>query len=526
MKDTNKGPPNILFILSDDQGPWALRCAGNTEIDTPNLDRLAATGMRFENFFCSSPVCSPARATLLTGRIPSQHGVHDWLAAGNTTAKYEPAGNGQLAEYLKGQTGYTDVLSDSGYRCGISGKWHLGDSHHPQKGFQLWKTHAKGGGPYYHAPMIEDGETYEEPGYITDVITDNALLWLKEQRAGPDPFYLSVHYTAPHSPWSRENHPHDLYDRYYNDCPFKSVPDGLSPPEWVRYRAIPVDSTAKRRATLSGYYAAVTAMDRNIGRLTDWLETVGLREDTMVIFTSDNGMNMGHHGVYGKGNATFPLNMFEESVKVPFIVSHPGSVPEDTTNDDLVSQYDFRPTLLDYAGIAHPSATALPGRSFAGPLRGTSQKGRDHDHVVVFDEYGPVRMVRTREWKYVHRYAHVPNELYDLNDDPAERRNLAGDPARRTVEDEMRQRLADWFSRHVDPDRDGAKQGVTGQGQLSMCGRHENGREAFAGSAEQLLGGNVDMQTPVRNGVDSAEPMCGTAVPAAALLSRRSNGER
>ena len=111
--------PNVIFILSDDQGPWAMGCAGNDEIETPNLDRLAATGMRFDNFFCASPVCSPARATLLTGRIPSQHGVHDWLAAGNTVAKYEPARSGELTEYLRGQPGYTDFLAGAGYRCFI-----------------------------------------------------------------------------------------------------------------------------------------------------------------------------------------------------------------------------------------------------------------------------------------------------------------------------------------------------------------------------------------------------------------------
>lgn len=471
---------NILFILSDDQGSWAMRCAGNNEIDTPNLDRLAMTGMRFENFFCTSPVCSPARASLLTGRIPSQHGVHDWIAAGNTIAEYEPARNGELIEYLKDQVGYTDILVDSGYRCGISGKWHLGDSHHPQKSFEFWEIHAKGGGPYYNAPMIRRGEVYEEPDYITNVITDNVLRWLEKQKAGEHPFYLSVHYTAPHSPWSRESHPSDLYDSYYNDCVFKSIPDNLTPPEWVQYLSIPVKNAEERRARLSGYYAAVTAMDHNIGRLIDWLEANGLRENTIIFFTSDNGMNMGHHGVYGKGNATFPMNMFEESIKVPFIVSHPGHIAQGTTNEDLVSQYDFMPTLLDYLGIDNPSVTTLPGRSFADSLPGASCDS--HDHIVVFDEYGPVRMVRTREWKYVYRCSYGPNELYNLQDDPAEEANLSGSPKWQIIENDMRQRLEEWFSRYVDPDRDGAHEVVTGSGQLGLCGRYANGKAAFSQS--------------------------------------------
>ncbi|HOM56655.1 MAG TPA: sulfatase-like hydrolase/transferase, partial [Candidatus Latescibacteria bacterium] len=139
--------PNVVVILSDDQGPWAMRCAGNSELETPNLDRLAATGMRFDRFFCTSPVCSPARASLLTGRIPSCHGVHDWLAAGNTIAKYEPARNGELIDFLAGQPAYTDALAKAGYACGLSGKWHLGDCHRPRDGFVFWDAHAKGGGP-------------------------------------------------------------------------------------------------------------------------------------------------------------------------------------------------------------------------------------------------------------------------------------------------------------------------------------------------------------------------------------------
>jgi choline-sulfatase len=469
---------NVLFILSDDQGLWAMGCSGNSEIETPNLDRLAATGMMFGNFFCASPVCSPARATLLTGRIPSQHGVHDWIRAGDTIAKYEPERNGKLIEYLKDQTGYTDILAEAGYSCGISGKWHLGDSHHSQKGFESWQIHAKGGGPYFNAPMIMDGDVYEEPAYITDVITDNALRWLEQQRPGKRPFYLSVHYTAPHSPWSRENHPAEVYDRYYNNCAFESVPENLTPPDWVQHLSIPVKTSEQRREYLSGYYAAVTSMDKNIGRLIDWLEDNDLRGETLIVFTSDNGMNMGHHGVYGKGNATSPLNMFEESVKVPFIVSDPSRVAQGAMNSDLVSQYDFMPTLLEYLGLENPQAKGLPGRSFVPILCGAEIK--DDSHIVVFDEYGPVRMIRNRDWKYVHRFSYGPDELYDLRNDPAEQRNLSGNAKYHCVEDELRKHLTEWFSRYVHSGRNGATELVTGSGQLGLCGTDADGRQAFS----------------------------------------------
>jgi len=467
--------PNILFILADDHGAWAMRCAGNAEIETPNLDRLAATGNRFTNFFCASPVCSPARATLLTGRIPSQHGVHDWLAAGDTLAKYEPARGGERIEYLADQPGYTDLLAAAGYRCGLSGKWHMGDSHHPQKGFEYWAVHAKGGGPYYGAPMVRGDGVVEEPRYITDVFTDNALDWIDARGGDAAPFYLSVHYTAPHSPWERDQHPAKLYDRYFNDCPFASLPNGLAPPAWVRTLNIPIRSEAARRETLSGYFAAVTAMDRNIGCLLNRLEANGLRERTLVVFAGDNGMNMGHHGVYGKGNATFPLNLFEESVKVPFIASHPGRIPEGRVSEELVGQYDFLPTLLEYAGVPNPLASTLPGRSFAGLLCGA---GRAEERpVVVYDEYGPVRMIRDRRWKLIRRFDGVADELYDLEADPGETRNLAGSAACRAVEAGLRARLAAWFERYADPRRDGARLPVTGMGQTGRC---EEGARAFA----------------------------------------------
>jgi arylsulfatase A-like enzyme len=214
-----KKKPNIIFILSDDQGYWAMGCAGNKEIRTPNIDYLAKTGIRFENFFCCSPVCSPARASILTGRIPSAHGIHDWLAKGNTNFEYQQGEkDNQLIQYLKGIPGYTDYLSQNGYYCGISGKWHLGDSHHPQKGFKFWRTHARGGGNYYGAPMIKNGKPYIEQRYVTDVITDNALEFLENSKKKNLPFYLSIHYTAPHSPWTKHQHPEDTFDRYYREC--------------------------------------------------------------------------------------------------------------------------------------------------------------------------------------------------------------------------------------------------------------------------------------------------------------------
>lgn len=468
--------PNILIIMSDDQGEWAMGCSGNHELETPSLDRIAREGTRFTNFFCTSPVCSPARASFLTGRIPSQHGVHDWLKSGNIEVEdgVTWCGADRPIEYLRGMTGFTDVLAQNGYLCGLSGKWHLGDSATPQKGHTYWYAHSLGGASYVDYHVFENTpELVHRTEYVTDNFTRHALEFLDRHGTGDQPFCLSVHYTAPHAPWSRENHPHDLFDKYMA-CPFETIPDVPAHP-WRGWNPSP----EKRRESLAGYFAAVTAMDRGIGDILSKLDDLGIRRNTLVVFLADNGMNVGHHGICGKGNGTFPLNMYDTSVKVPFMVSMPGTVPEDALSDGLYSQYDFMPTLLDWLGIEGPAGEKLPGRSFADAVRGEPDAGRDH--VVVFDEYGPVRMVRTREWKYVHRFPYGPHELYHLTEDPGEETNLVGEPAHTGVVAELRGRLEDWFSAYVNPALDGARLPVSGRGQVELVGPAGHGKTVFVG---------------------------------------------
>jgi len=452
--------PNVIFILTDDQGPWAAGCYGNEEIRTPNIDQLAAEGVLFQNFFCTSPVCSPARASILTGRIPSQHGVHDWIRDGNMPP--------DAAAYIEGFTCYTDVLRANGYTCGLSGKWHLGDSLHAQHGFSHWYCHQRGGGPYNDPPMVVDGRAVNESGYITDLITDDAIAFIDANRETP--FYLSVNYTAPHSPW--HGHPQDIVDSY-DTCAFETCPQ-----EPVHPWAGPLTHrSGGDRESLKGYFAAVTAMDANVGRLIGRLDTLGLRENTLVIFSSDNGFSCGHHGFWGKGNGTFPINMYENSVKVPMILSHPARLQRGLTVESLCSQYDVFPTLLEYLEIPSLDDPTLPGTSMVGLLDG-HDSAQDRD-VVVYDEYGPVRMVRTDEWKYVHRYQFGQHELFDMQNDPEERRNLIDEPAKQSTIAELRKRLAEWFSRFVDPSMDGARLPVSGSGQKDRIGRMESGEGCF-----------------------------------------------
>ena len=484
MSNKTSNLPNIVVILTDDQGAWAMGCAGNSEIRTPNLDRLANSGTRLENFFCASPVCSPARASILTGRIPSQHGVHDFIRIrqGRNPLLLGEKGDGRAIEYLKGQTAYTDLLAKAGYCCGISGKWHVGDECKPQKSFSFWRVNALGNGGYYRTPIVTetDPEPKWDTRYFTDIVTDNALEFLAQQREGSAPLYLSVHYTAPHSPWQRKHHPAELFDDYYNNCPFESVPDEPLHPNQF-HRAWLEPNAANRRELLSGYYAAVTGMDAGVGRILDWLEANGLREDTLVVFLSDNGMNMGHHGIYGKGNGTFPQNMYDTSVKIPAIVSRPGHVQQGRLCSALLSQIDVRPTLLEYAGIPDPEADRLPGRSFVPLLAGKNCGG--HDRVFVFDEYGPVHMVRTHEWKYVHRYPLGPDELYDLANDPGEAANLIDAPEHADRIVELSAHMKDWFARYVDPAMDGTHEPCTGCGQIDLAGPAAQGRKNFSDQA-------------------------------------------
>lgn len=481
--------PNVILILTDDQGYWSLGCNGNREIRTPNIDRLAENGVRMENFFCASPVCSPARASLLTGRIPSQHGVHDWIRCGAG----EVHGDAPV-EYLEGITGYTERMVQNGYVCGISGKWHLGATGHPQKGYSHWFVTLGGSGTYHDAEVYRGTERIRTKGYLTDVITDDALSFIDECCRGDKPFYLNLTYTAPHSPHV-DQHPEE-YVRYYQEhCTFSDVPqDPRSPwsiqmPHDIAYSLTFANKEREYltlRDLLSGYYAAVQAVDDNVGRIVKKLEEKGILDNTLVIFTADNGFSCGQHGIWGKGNATNPLNLFDTCVKVPCIFSMPGTLRSGVSTDALLSAYDFMPTLLDFLHIDNPEADRLPGKSFL-PLLTEEGYQDNHESVVVFDEYGPNRMIRTKEWKYIHRYPEGPNELYDLKHDPAERFNLLTENrffnyGPKFIEEkarELRSQLFGWFRTYVDPDKDGALEPVAGRGQLCKVGPEANGRNPF-----------------------------------------------
>lgn len=489
MKRTDK--PNIIVILTDDQGYWSLGCTGNREIRTPNIDALAAGGVRFDNFFCTSPVCSPARASILTGRIPSQHGVHDWLRVGNGEKKTDPP-----IEYLEGIQGYTDLLAANGYVCGLSGKWHMGATGHPQKSYSHWFATLGGSGTYQNATVYRGTEQVQTEGYLTDVITDDALAFIDEccERDDGKPFYLNLSYTAPHSPHVDQHKP-EYVNYYYENCTFDDVEQDrrdmgcIKVPHDIAYSltfASPDREYLTLRDLLSGYYAAVQGVDDGVGRVIAKLEERGIRDNTMIVYLSDNGFNCGQHGIWGKGNCTMPLNLFDTSVKVPCIFNYPGKFRSGVVSDSLLSAYDFMPTLLDLVGIDNPEVDKLPGKSFLSLLTEESEQ-EYHESITVFDEYGPNRMIRTKEWKYIHRYPYGPDELYDLVHDPKEKFNLLienrffyhGPKKIEAKVEELRGQLEDWFRAYVDPAIDGKCEPVCGRGQMCKVGKEAGGKLTF-----------------------------------------------
>ena len=454
MASHDSSRPNVVFILTDDQGAWALGCAGNTEIVTPALDRAAQEGVRFDSFFATTPVCSPARASLLTGEIPSQHGVHDWIAGGHTGP--------DAVDYLAGHTMITDLLAERGYRLGLAGKWHLGASDQPRPGFVHWYAHESGSGMYYNAPMVRDTTPVTEPEYLTYALTNDALQFLDAEAERDEPFWLSVNYTAPHQPWAG-NHPDELTS-LYADCPFDSCPQQPHHPHQRWVEGHPIGREPDLRESLVGYYASVTGVDRGVAQIRERLEELGLAENTLFVFTSDNGMNCGHHGIWGKGNGTMPFNMYDTAVKVPAIFVHPGRIPADRLCTDLISGYDMLPTLVDYLGLDVELPDRLPGHSFAPLLEG-HEDPTPRDHIVVYGEYGATRMIRTHEWKYIHRATYARPELYHLSEDPDENHDLHEAPEYESVRQQMRADLDDWFEAHVNPALDGTHQPVIGTGQ-------------------------------------------------------------
>lgn len=430
-------PPNLVFILTDNQGAWTLGCYGNRDIRTPHIDRLAAEGIRFTRALSSNPVCSPTRATFLTGLIPSQHGVHSFL-----DPKYMMGSEAYdtLAEF----TSLGEVLRDAGYVCGLSGKWHLGANLTPSEGFTFWVTKPDGSTrEFYDQEVIENGQVRKEAGYTTELWTRKGIEFIEQNRQRP--FFLFLAYNGPYALGNLMLNPaRNRHAETYRGQPFLSFPrDAMHPWQFNNKQF------HNRQEAIERVACEVSGVDDGVGEVLAALKRLGLDDETLVVYASDQGWMGGQNGLWGMGDHTRPIGAHELMMQIPLIFRQPGRIPAGRTSDLLVSNYDFLPTVLGHLGLGAkmPQQPKSPGRDFSPVLRGESVAWEN----VVFYEMETCRAIRTDGWKYVARFPAGPFELYDMKADPQERFNLYGQPDAEPQRADLARRLDEFFTRTADP---------------------------------------------------------------------------
>lgn len=433
---------NLIAILTDDQARWGVGAYGNREVRTPYMDRLSREGARFQNAFVPTPVCSPSRVSYLTGLYGTQVGITDFLCRPE-----ENAGLGLPAEAIT----WPAVLQQHGYATALLGKWHLGTQpqfHPTRRGFD----HFYG---WLHTPQSIDpvleinGQLKQLKGSLPDLLTDEAVRFMTERRDRP--FALLIHFLAPHHPYGPVLE--------VDSAPFKSL--ALTTPEFPGLDRDYVQTETRK------YYASIHSVDRNLGRLLQQLDDLDLTRKTIVLFTSDHGYMIGHHGLQHKGNAVSitggvrgPMrpNMFEESIRTPLLIRWPGVVKSGTVIPEMVSNIDTFASMLGMLNVPIPNQAKQQGSDFTPLLRGQKVPWRD----ALFGQYdlhngglAYMRMIRTEEWKLVRHYkTHLMDELYNLKDDPDELRNRAGrnpDATTEQVRVQLQNRLETWMRSIDDP---------------------------------------------------------------------------
>ncbi len=482
--------PNIIFVMSDDHAVPALSAYGGGLISTPNLDRLAAEGARFDAAFVTNSICTPSRAVVLTGKHSHRNGV---LTLSDTFDGSQPT----LAKYLQ----------EAGYHTGMIGKWHLKSE---PTGFNQYAV-LPGQGLYYDPFLRHTGRWPEQErheGYVTDVITDQALRFLEDRPDGK-PFFLMYHHKAPHDVFVPKREHAGLFSGRIPEPPTlnEDVSERIAlretlekighrhtsygVPEWgwflrrVRYTSEEVAAWERDLAGLSGtalrkaqyqiymrrYLQCVYSIDENMGRLLDYLDQNDLARDTVVVYTSDQGFFLGEHGLYDK------RFMYEPAFRIPLLVRWPAEIGAGTMTSELVQNLDLAPTLLDVAGVAIPHD--MQGRSFLSIARGeTPSDWREAVYYRYWMNRGHFNIpghlgVRTKRYKLIYFYDSPtgpdgktlvkgarPNvrdpfwEFYDLQEDPLEVRNLYGEPSHEERIGALRKRITELRQQYGD-DRDG-----------------------------------------------------------------------
>jgi N-acetylglucosamine-6-sulfatase len=428
---------NIIFILIDDMRFDSMSCMGHPFLKTPSLDRLAHNGILFENAFVTTSLCSPSRASILSGQYAHVHGVLD-----NSTP------------LPKGTTTFPIELQKAGYETAFVGKWHMGgSSDEPQPGFDHWVSF-RGQGVYVNPTFNMDGRRVQREGYVTDLITGYCVNWLKEKRSKP--FLLYMSHKAVHAEFTPALRHREAFSdvRVSHPQSMANTPENYAgKPLWVRRQRntwhgvdyMYHDATDFERFILD-YNRTMLGVDDSVGAILDTLKELGILGSTLIIFTSDNGFLHGEHGLIDK------RCMYEESIKVPMLVHCPEIVPSGRRSQRLVLNVDVCPTILDAAGIAIPRG--VQGASFLPLVRGEEISWRDamlyeYFWERAFPQTPTVFGVRTERHKYCWYHGIFDlNELYDLKEDPREMRNLIDHPRYFEVRRDMEQKLRELVEKY------------------------------------------------------------------------------
>jgi arylsulfatase A-like enzyme len=458
-------PFNVLLIMADNHPAGMLGCYGNAEIHTPNLDRFAGEGWQFNNAFCPNGMCSPCRASVLTGLMPSQHGIHTWLD--DRLMDQWPENWNAVDEF----TTLPEMLNAHGYQTALIGKYHLGAPYRPQNGFDHWITFPYGHTrSFWHNTLIENGREFVYPGHTVDCFTEKAVAYLRAHDAETDPpFFLFLTYNAPYGHWPAIKGPaRNRFWPLYADCPMASVPrEGLSAEAIKRYDLKKHQSgggidysaelaTPNDLPSLRNFYSQMSMVDDGVGQVLAALQRAGLDENTLVIYTCDHGFSLGQNGFWGHGQATWPANTHRSAFHIPLLVRHTSHLLPRQQSDLLVNSVDLFATILAYVGLDPVAGSAdSPSRSLAPLLRGDEQIW---DHAV-FMEQEETRAIRTPGWLYMQRFpgsGRYPfaDELYDLVNDPAEKQNVINRPDLAATAEELRARIEVFFGQYADPKYD------------------------------------------------------------------------
>lgn len=442
--------PNIIVVMADDHGQWALGSYGLEQLDTPNIDFLADQGVLFENAMSPAPVCSAARASFHTGKMPSQHGVHDFLSE---SAEYD-------ANWLAGETLLGERLQELGYRTALIGKWHAtSDSKPPQRGFDRWLSYdpirAGWANQYVHSGTVsfsDNGEERDHTGVQARFLTEESIRFIDED--SEKPFFISLNFAEPHSPF--EGLPERLVTRYRTAAQELVRAGGASD---LRDRAGHTVTPDDHIEQFAQYLAAIALIDEQVGRLLDALQGRGLTDDTIIVYTADHGLLVGQYGLYGKTNATNPANFYEETIRIPMIIHAPRSdMRAQQSRGELVDLLDLHATVLDYASSGEQDVSEYgPGRSLRPLLQGErNTEWRD----VQFAERGNLRMVSDGRWKLVREYfedeRQVPlDRWYDLTHPFGERHSV--DLPDAPVRGRLMTALETFFSQYETPEHSGRR---------------------------------------------------------------------